>query len=245
MAAPDCNRNRFSQGGDDAVTAGLQVSPANILWENLMLARHSSQSLNWIIRSRSARIGGATNVVLSDDRGVAHADQTPAASSDFLELRLSRPTAAPAGAQTDYLSALCWSMFTMIMEGFAAYGTSQCQTEASVESTLTAAKAAEPRSPAREPAATEHGHHVDPRFANSNVLEFGRVEALDAGRRSRRNWPKSLLQASVTLWTHWRREREIRKAVMALGELDDRTLRDIGIPHRSQIDEVVRYCRDC
>ena len=201
----------------------------------------AEQNLNRVVRSRSARIGGA-NVVLSDDRSIAHVDQTPAASSDFLELRLSRPTGAPGGAEADYLSALCWSMFTMIMEGFAAYGTSQCQTAASVES---ARAAAEARSPAREPAPTRHGHHIDPRFANSNVVELGRIAALDAGERSRRNWLKSPLQAVATLGAHWRREREIRKAVMALGELDDRTLRDIGIHHRSQIDQVVRYCRDC
>ena len=44
---------------------------------------------------------------------------------------------------------------------------------------------------------------------------------------------------------HGRREREIKKAVAALTKLDDRTLRDIGIPQRSQIEQVVRYCRDC
>ena len=42
-----------------------------------------------------------------------------------------------------------------------------------------------------------------------------------------------------------RREREIKKAVAAFAKLDDRTLRDIGIPQRSQIEQVVRYCRDC
>ena len=42
-----------------------------------------------------------------------------------------------------------------------------------------------------------------------------------------------------------RRELEIKKAVAALAKLDDRTLRDIGIPQRSQIEQVVRYCRDC
>jgi uncharacterized protein YjiS (DUF1127 family) len=44
---------------------------------------------------------------------------------------------------------------------------------------------------------------------------------------------------------HGRREREIKEAVAALAKLDDRTLRDIGIPQRSQIEQVVRYCRDC
>jgi hypothetical protein len=40
-------------------------------------------------------------------------------------------------------------------------------------------------------------------------------------------------------------EREIKKAVAALAKFDDRTLRDMGIPHRSQIEQVVRFCRDC
>jgi hypothetical protein len=44
---------------------------------------------------------------------------------------------------------------------------------------------------------------------------------------------------------HETREQEIRKAVAALAKLDDRTLRDLGIPQRSMIEQVVRYCRDC
>jgi uncharacterized protein YjiS (DUF1127 family) len=49
----------------------------------------------------------------------------------------------------------------------------------------------------------------------------------------------------TVLAEHGRREREIKKAVAALAKLDDRTLRDLGIPQRSQIEQVVRYCRDC
>lgn len=41
------------------------------------------------------------------------------------------------------------------------------------------------------------------------------------------------------------REHEIKKAVAALAELDDRTLRELGIPHRSHIERTVRYCHDC
>jgi uncharacterized protein YjiS (DUF1127 family) len=41
------------------------------------------------------------------------------------------------------------------------------------------------------------------------------------------------------------REREVERAVAALAELDDRTLRELGIPHRSQIEQTVRYCHDC
>jgi uncharacterized protein YjiS (DUF1127 family) len=131
------------------------------------------------------------------------------------------------------------------MEGFAAYGASLYPTVASVEATQTAAKARKPRSPVRGMTSTEYEHHIYPQFENSNVVELGRVEALDGGRLSHWNWLTSSLESVVTLWTHWRRERQIRKAVAALAELDDRTLRDIGISHRSQIDQAVRYCRDC
>ena len=210
-----------------------------------MLVQHSSQNLNRVVRSYSARTGEAANVVLSEDRGIARANQTPAASSDFSELQHSRPAAAPRVTEADRLSALYWSAFTFFMDGFAAYGASLYPTAASVEATLTAAKAPNPRSPAGGLTAAECGNHSYPQFENSNVVELGRVEALDAGRLSHWNWLTSSLEAVVTLWTHWRRERQIRKAVAALAELDDRTLRDIGISHRSQIDQTVRYCRDC
>jgi hypothetical protein len=41
------------------------------------------------------------------------------------------------------------------------------------------------------------------------------------------------------------RERRITTTVAALAELDDRTLLEMGVPHRSQIEQVVRYCLDC
>lgn len=49
----------------------------------------------------------------------------------------------------------------------------------------------------------------------------------------------------ATLWAHWRRERQIRKAVAALAQFDERSLRDMGISGRSEIEQVVRYCHDC
>jgi 3-hydroxy-9,10-secoandrosta-1,3,5(10)-triene-9,17-dione monooxygenase len=49
----------------------------------------------------------------------------------------------------------------------------------------------------------------------------------------------------VALWTHWRREREIKSAVAALAKYDERTLRDLGIHGRADIERMVRCCRDC
>jgi uncharacterized protein YjiS (DUF1127 family) len=114
-----------------------------------------------------------------------------------------------------------------------------------VDWTLTTAKAPKPRASARGLTASEHGHHIHPQFENGNVVEIGPIKALDGGRRSRWNWLTSSLEAVVILWTRWRREREIRRAVAALAEFDDRTLRDMGISQRSHIDQAVRYCRDC
>jgi uncharacterized protein YjiS (DUF1127 family) len=64
-------------------------------------------------------------------------------------------------------------------------------------------------------------------------------------REISRNWLAKPWRAIASRRAHWRRQREIKKAVAALTKLDDGTLRSIGIPHRSLIEQVVRYCRDC
>jgi uncharacterized protein YjiS (DUF1127 family) len=51
-----------------------------------------------------------------------------------------------------------------------------------------------------------------------------------------------LWDAVVIRWTRWRREREINRKVAVLADLDDRTLRDIGVPDRSLIRHAAR-CR--
>jgi uncharacterized protein YjiS (DUF1127 family) len=68
-------------------------------------------------------------------------------------------------------------------------------------------------------------------------------DASPAVRSNARNWLATSWSVIVNRWQHWRRERVIKKAVSALVELDDRTLRDIGIPDRSQIEQAARYGR--
>lgn len=77
--------------------------------------------------------------------------------------------------------------------------------------------------------------------ADAGLHEFDGAASLGGVRRSAR-WSCNLITG---LWTYWRREREIKRAVYALERFDDRTLRDMGIHHRSQIEQTVRYCRDC
>jgi uncharacterized protein YjiS (DUF1127 family) len=59
------------------------------------------------------------------------------------------------------------------------------------------------------------------------------------------NWWASSREVAAAIAAHLRKERDIKRAVDALSELDDKTLQDIGIPHRSRIEYVVRYCHDC
>jgi uncharacterized protein YjiS (DUF1127 family) len=53
----------------------------------------------------------------------------------------------------------------------------------------------------------------------------------------------SLWKAVEIRWTHWRHKREIEKTTACLAELDDRTLRDIGVRDRSMIWNAARYGR--
>jgi hypothetical protein len=70
------------------------------------------------------------------------------------------------------------------------------------------------------------------------------VREVDRYRLVHPGWPAMIWRAVAGGWAKWRREREIKKAVAALAEYDDRMLRDMGIPHRSRIEQIVRYGRD-
>ena len=78
-----------------------------------------------------------------------------------------------------------------------------------------------------------------------DLSNVGHATSLCTVRWFRRRRLTSYWEMVVTFWKHWRNEREVDRAVAALMKLDDQTLRDIGIPDRSQIRQVVRYCRDC
>jgi uncharacterized protein YjiS (DUF1127 family) len=57
-------------------------------------------------------------------------------------------------------------------------------------------------------------------------------------------WLAKIWRALASRWVKRRREREVRKAVAALAEYDDRTLRDMGILDRSEIEQIVREGRN-
>lgn len=56
---------------------------------------------------------------------------------------------------------------------------------------------------------------------------------------------RSIRTLIATPWSYWRNELEVRRTTRALAEFDDRTLHNLGIPDRSQIEFTVRFCREC
>ncbi|WP_354222128.1 DUF1127 domain-containing protein [Bradyrhizobium sp. F1.4.3] len=132
------------------------------------------------------------------------------------------------------------------MEGFALYGAALHPNAAfSVEATPTIGFARPPRRAENRP------HAVTQEQGGSQPMKYGSVvepsRAARVGLRPRRRWScwAALGETAAVLVTHWRREREIERAIAALAEYDDRTLRDLGIYGRADIERVVRYCRDC
>lgn len=55
-------------------------------------------------------------------------------------------------------------------------------------------------------------------------------------------WISRLGQDAARLWAHLRYEREIARVSQRLSEMEDRTLKDIGID-RGQIEHLVRHGR--
>jgi len=189
------------------------------------LKKHLSQSVNPVVRLHNARNGGADRAALPDDRGIADHSLARAILRDRPDLN-SRPAAAVAAADRPK-PALWWSAFAFFMEGFALYGASLHRTAAfPVEAILTTARAPRPRPVSRVPAAKKHEHGTCASSRNSNVIQFHRAPAPHARRSRRWHCLTSLGETIPTLQTHWRREQEIKRAVAALAEFDDRTLRD-------------------
>jgi len=98
---------------------------------------------------------------------------------------------------------------------------------------------------ARQTTASAYQRDVGVPSESRNTMQPGRGPVLDAPPPWRRNPLALIYDAAAASWANWRRERKIKQAVAALAEFDDRTLRDIGIPCRAEIEQVVRYCHDC
>ncbi len=197
-----------------------------------MLAKHLSRSANEVIRRYD---------VPSEARGIADKNSTQARRPDLtvvLAEAKSLPTVIVAVAEADCQKTTFWSsVIGYLIESFALCGASLHPTALfPVEPDPDEEKIPQPRDiPLRErrglicrisPTASQDTASPEFERKANHVMPAGYVVAF-ADERLRE------------------RERKIKKAAAALAELDDRTLLDMGIPHRSQIEQVVRFCHDC
>ncbi|MHC2292431.1 uncharacterized protein YjiS (DUF1127 family) [Bradyrhizobium barranii subsp. barranii] len=186
---------------------------------------------------------GANWVARSDGRGMVSL-RAIAAGHSLPDI--GSPSVAPAAAQDQPATTFWWAVFASVMEGFALYGAALHPTAAvPVHAMLDAVRDSRPPSADLTPPAPAKSVS-DGAGDSGNIVLFDRAPPRDA--RPARSWLHSLgvaLGTVMALPAHWRREWEIRKAVAGLMEFDDRTLRDIGINGRSEVEWMVRYCRDC
>ena len=199
----------------------------------------------------------ASRVAPRDRRDIPAERLTPTEEISKGEANLL-PGARPAIAQPD---AIWPSGF--LLEGFAAYGASLHGFATSAVTAITnEVDALRPpelswrkrrksislvSSAARAEMAVLESEDAVDRIAFGSGIPSTRDAAaheVDRYRFVHPGWLAMIWRATASRWAKWRREREVKKAVAALAQYDDRTLRDMGILHRSQIEQIVRNGRD-
>jgi uncharacterized protein YjiS (DUF1127 family) len=174
------------------------------------------------------------------------------------EIRSSEPESTN---EVNDSSPPLWSVvFTNLMEGFVLYGASVHPTAFPIEMFRTGENVSQPDEVPEIPEPRRLRAVVASTARVAEVATLPREQAsgstalvsVDAGlfepdgvkpagvirRNARRCW-----NFIAGIRADWLREREIRRAVHALAEFDDRTLRDMGIIERSEIERSVREGR--
>lgn len=206
-----------------------------------MLKKHASRTANRFVGPHDPRNGATVCAVLSDDSGIAR--QIPVAGPDLPQ---SSPAAISTVARAGYAPpSLLWSVLASFAEGFGAYGVALYPTgDIPIQAILLARRESLQHPGSRELTATATGHEHETDLLPEDI-RLGSGSTPDARSPWHRNLLASIYDTAAALWAHWCREREIKRAVVALAQFDDRTLRDMGIASRSEIEHVVRYCHDC
>ena len=203
---------------------------------------NSPGSLNGLARRYSVP-SHELRIVLRDNSSPTHENLARAPRLDLADVK-SPPVIMPTMTRADRQKTAPWSpLFTSFIEGSALYGASygcygallNAIATSSVESCPTEASTPQP----------EEISLCKRRKFISLVSPAASPGTTAPERETCHDWLAKPWRAIASRWAHWRRQREIKKAIAALTKLDDGTLRDIGIPHRSQIERVVRYGRDC
>jgi uncharacterized protein YjiS (DUF1127 family) len=252
ISPPSCNRSQISRCGDDAVTDSLQVSSTNSLWENPVLKRYSSGSLNRTDGLDHALSDEQVRVALRNDRGIARQNITRTVQSG-----LGRSGFTPDWAHGDgngLLEYRAW-LFTFSLEGFSVSGVWLHPEAAFLAKDFPVQGKSVPQGGLWSPERPESASLVsatanpkptaiedDTKLPTEDTRTFvDHVPALDIRQSGYWNALTSFWEAVAIRWKLWRREREFKKTVASLAELDDRTLRDIGIPDRALIRHAARY----
>jgi hypothetical protein len=133
-----------------------------------------------------------------------------------------------AASATDRKPTGFWSLLiSSLMEGLALYG-------ASVHAVMLF------------PAEPDPGEEQSPAPRDVAVRRWrGPIRVISSSQDAASTRIDRVMPAGFTSVNRSKREREIQKATAALATLDDRTLLNLGIPHRSYIEQTVRYCHDC
>ena len=218
---------------------------------------NSSQLANAILR-RYGVPEHASRIDVPDGSGflAERSTQTPEPSETDAK---SLPETRPAMVQPNAIWA---SVYWIFLDGFALYGASVHGLATGAVTTITSeVDALRPRVLSRErrksislvSAATRAEMAVLESEGAVDRIAFGSgipstrdaaTRAVDRYRFVHPGWLNKAWRAIASRWVNWRREREINKAVAALAEYDDRMLRDMGFPSRSQIEQIVRNGRD-
>jgi hypothetical protein len=223
MAAASCDRNMIVHPGDHLVTEYRQAGPANNLWEQPMLMKHSSGSANAVARRYD---------VATDEGSLAGKNRLRVPRLD-LEIDL-------VGEARCRKAGFWSSVLDFLIEGFAL-----CAASSHPTIFLPPAPHLEEQeiSTARDISLCKwrgSQHSISP-------LAKSVADKSTPCRGSDRDAGQATPDTYAAVTDHgWReREREIEEAIAALSRLDDRTLQMLGIPHRSCIEQTVRYCHDC
>jgi uncharacterized protein YjiS (DUF1127 family) len=222
------------------------------------MSSNSSRAVRMWSDNRHDALSGR-EIAIEDIDGVAAAHRRPVLVPHRDSNAQRIPSIEPESAEeADRPPVSSWSVvFAYLMEGFVLYGASLHPNGFPVELPRMediVRRPADELSPPRErrgvvpDSSSPTAAHIEQTpgdaevtFADVGLLEFGAAKSVGAVRRTARR----LWNFTAGLWANWRREREMKKAVRVLAEFDDRTLRDMGIPQRSQIERTVRHGRDC
>jgi uncharacterized protein YjiS (DUF1127 family) len=222
-----------------------------------VLKGYSSESLSRTNGLDHALSDEQVRVALRNDRRIAHRNIG----------RIGQPCLGKSGFTPDWANGEgnglpehhAWlAVFTLNLEGFAAsavllhpgaafpYKDFPVQEKTVPKGSLLSPERPESASLVSataipKPTAIEHDTNL-PTEDIGNFVDY--VPALGSRRSGYRDALASLWDAVAIRWKLWRREREINKTVASLAELDDRTLRDIGITDRALIRHAARYYID-